>query len=122
MGYSNPSDVKNLQLYDLGLRDLGHLKHRLLSLRLNSQQHPLPNDSIAMLVWAGLSRILNEPGLSGKAKLRLSLWFLWVGASPLGLIQPLLSKRRLQPLTILKALRQWGWHLLAYLKPILQRI
>jgi Glycosyl transferase family 2 len=88
--------VTDLEPHELGLKDLAHLKHRLLSLRLNPQQHPIPTDSIWMLVRAGLVATWSQASLDEMERLRLTAWFLGVGCSPLPLMQPAQIKPMLQ--------------------------
>jgi glycosyltransferase involved in cell wall biosynthesis len=90
--------AQDLEPQDLGLKDLAHLKHRLLSLRLNPRQHPLPQDSIGLLVRSALVATWSQASLSLLERFRLSIWFLRLGYIPTAWMQP------------------------AYLKPILQRV
>jgi hypothetical protein len=107
---------------ELGLQDLGHLKHRLLSLRLNPHQHPLPQDSNWQLVRAGLGATWSQTQWLGWDRWRTSAWFLWVGSMPLPLVQPLLSEGRLTPVTLLKTLAQFISRFFPHLKPLWRRV
>jgi hypothetical protein len=107
---------------ELGLQDLGHLKHRLLSLRLNPHQHPLAQDSNWRLVRAGLKATWSQESWLGWERCRVSAWFLWVGSMPLPLVQPLLSEEGLTPVTVLKTFAQLTERVFPHLKPIWRRV
>jgi glycosyltransferase involved in cell wall biosynthesis len=121
-GQKKGQALAHLKPQDLGLKDVAHLKYRLLSLRLNPQQHPLPKDTGWMLVKSGLWAIWSQGQISWLERLRFSAWFFWVGFLPLLLVRPLLNERRLTPLKVFRALGQWGAQLLTHIKPMLQRV
>jgi glycosyltransferase involved in cell wall biosynthesis len=68
---------------DLSLKDELHLRNRIVSLRLDPQNHPLPSDSLLGLVYSGVWAIWQYSVLDWKKRLLLSIWFIWVGLMPL---------------------------------------
>lgn len=76
---------------DLGFRDDYHLKNRITSVRLDSQNHPIPSDSPLVLAYKAYWAIWKYSKFNWKRKLLLSNWFLWVGLMPLFLAKPAIN-------------------------------
>lgn len=70
------------------LKDYKHLTNRIASLRLDSKNHPVSNDSQFVLAYKGFWAIWKYSNYSWSRKLILSSWFLWVGLLPLPLAEP----------------------------------
>ncbi|MEO1621794.1 MAG: glycosyltransferase [Cyanobacteria bacterium J06632_3] len=64
------------------LKDYSHLIQRLSSLRINTQQHPIPSDSTTMLVYKGIASVFRYSKLPIKRKFVLGLWFICAGLLP----------------------------------------
>ena len=69
-------------------KDYIHLTNRIASLRLDPNNHPIPNDSRFILAHKGYWAIWKYSPFSPMRKLILSAWFLWVGWLPLPLAKP----------------------------------
>jgi glycosyltransferase involved in cell wall biosynthesis len=76
---------------DLHLRDHPSLSTRLVSLRLDPQEHPIPSDHPLRLVYWGVRSIWQYSEFNWKQRLLLSLWFVWVGLLPLPLARPAIA-------------------------------
>lgn len=76
---------------DLELRFFGRVWSRLASLRLDPQNHPVPSDRALPLAQAGIQAIWQHSDFKLKRKLVFSLWFMWVGLSPLPLAKPAIT-------------------------------
>lgn len=76
---------------DLGLNDPLHVSDRLVSLRLDPQNHPVETDRAGVLGMRGFWAIWKYSGYRPKRKILLSLWFLWVGLMPMGLAKPAIA-------------------------------
>lgn len=63
-------------------RDYLHVQDRLVSLRLESQSHPVSDDTGPSLALSGFWAIWRYSTFRWKRKCILSLWFLWVGLAP----------------------------------------
>jgi len=77
------SELKYTMPKDLSLRDELHLRNRIVSLRLNPQNHPVASDSSLALVHKGIWAIWQYSMLNWKKRLLLSIWFIGVGLMPL---------------------------------------
>jgi hypothetical protein len=67
---------------NLAMHDHGHLRARLGSLRLDPDQHPMPNDRAWQLARAGIAATLRAPDVDRRRQLLFTLWFLWLAALP----------------------------------------
>jgi glycosyltransferase involved in cell wall biosynthesis len=68
---------------DLDSRHYASLQTRLILLRLHPQDHLIPDDTRAGLVYRGTQATWLYSSLPWRRKLRLSAWFIWVGLMPL---------------------------------------
>lgn len=66
----------------LELSDYRHIMHRLSSLRLEPDQHPIERESVWTLMTRGWQAVWVESHLPSKRRLVLSIWFVWVGLLP----------------------------------------
>ena len=80
LGYAVPDDLE--------VRAVGSVWSRLVSLRLEPEQHPIPTDRRLNLVFLGLKALWQYSDHSLKKRLFFSLWFIWVGLMPLSLAKP----------------------------------
>ena len=80
LGYSVPEDLE--------VRAVGSVWSRLVSLRLDPDQHPIATDQRLSLVFLGLKALWKYSAHSIKKRLLFSLWFIWVGLMPLPLAKP----------------------------------
>jgi glycosyltransferase involved in cell wall biosynthesis len=78
------------------LRNKSYLETRLLSLRLTPNTHPVPSDRALHLAWLGIRSAFVAPDLRNFGKLIWSLWFLWLGILPSGIVGLLARNLRLQ--------------------------
>lgn len=83
MGYLKPKN--------LGFNDHFHLRHRIASLRLDPQNHPVSSDTSFALACRGVGAILLDPTFKWTKKLVLSAWFIGVGWLPLSLVEPTIT-------------------------------
>jgi len=75
----------------LSLRNYLHMMHRVVSLRLNPQKHPISSDHPLSLIYWGLRAIWRYSELDYKRRLLFSIWFVWVGVVPLRLARPAIA-------------------------------
>ena len=80
LGYPVPEDLE--------VRAVGSVWSRLVSLRLDPDQHPIPTDRRLTLIVLGLRALWKYSEHSLKKRLLFSLWFIWVGLMPLSLAKP----------------------------------
>ncbi len=80
LGYTVPEDLET--------RAVGSVWSRLVSLRLDPKQHPIPTDRRLPLVFLGLKALWQHSSHSLKKRVLFSLWFIWVGLMPLSLAKP----------------------------------
>jgi hypothetical protein len=66
----------------LGRRDQAHLRSRLASLRLEPHLHPVPEDTRARLVVAGLRTAVSAAGMSARQRVSFLAWFPIVAFGP----------------------------------------
>lgn len=76
---------------NLGFSDYFHLRHRIASLRLEPQNHPIPSDDSFVLAYKGFWTVWRHSKFKWTKKLILSIWFIWVGLFPLFLVKPAIS-------------------------------
>ncbi len=77
-----PSVAKQLDRHG-GDRDLLHMTDRLVSLRLEPDQHPVGSDRPFWLAFQGAVASWTYGNVSHRRRLIFLLWFLWVGLMPL---------------------------------------
>ncbi|MEM7714852.1 MAG: glycosyltransferase [Cyanobacteria bacterium P01_A01_bin.68] len=75
LGYELPEDFEQ--------RFIGRLWSRMASLRLDPQNHPIPDDNSLELVYLGIRSLWKYSNYNLLKKLIFSLWFIWVGLMPL---------------------------------------
>ena len=80
LGYSVPSNLE--------VRGVGSVWSRLVSLRLDPEQHPIATDRRFNLILLGLRALWQYSEHSLKKRLFFSVWFVWVGLFPLPLAKP----------------------------------
>lgn len=83
LGYQVPDDLE--------LRFFGRVWSRLISLRLDPQEHPIPDDRPISLIAAGIRSIWKYSYHNWQKRIIFSLWFIWVGLAPLPLAKPAIS-------------------------------
>lgn len=76
---------------DLELRFFGRVWSRLMSLRLDPEQHPVPEDRPVSLVYAGILSLWKYSDHNWQKRIIFSLWFIWVGLAPLPLAKPAIT-------------------------------
>ena len=77
LGYELPKDLEQ--------RNIGRLWSRMASLRLDPQNHLVPDDKPLPLVYKGIRSLWKYSDHTWYKKLLFSLWFIWVGLMPLPL-------------------------------------
>ncbi len=85
------TELGHLQPLNLGFKDYFHLRHRIASLRLAPQNHPIPSDVSFVLAYKGFWAVWLHTKFKWTKKLFLSVWFIWVGLLPLFLVKPAIS-------------------------------
>ena len=76
---------------DLEQRSIGRLWSRIISLRLEPQQHPVPSDRSWLLVYQGIRSLWKYSSFNWQKRAVYSLWFFWVGLMPISLAKPAIS-------------------------------
>lgn len=76
---------------NLELRFFGRAWSRLASLKLDRENHPVPDDKAWHLAFHGIQALGRSADFSSARKLLLSLWFLWVGLLPGAVARPVLT-------------------------------
>ncbi|MEL6438140.1 MAG: glycosyltransferase [Cyanobacteria bacterium J06621_8] len=76
---------------DLEQRSIGRLWSRIISLRLNSQAHPVPSDRSLVLIYQGIRSLWKYSQFTIPKRIFYSLWFIWVGLMPLSMAKPAIS-------------------------------
>jgi glycosyltransferase involved in cell wall biosynthesis len=76
-GYEYPSDLEQ--------RSIGRLWSRIISLRLDPQDHPIADDRALNLIYCGIRSLWKYSDFNWQKRLLYSIWFLWVGLLPLPL-------------------------------------
>ncbi|BAZ40631.1 family 2 glycosyl transferase [Calothrix sp. NIES-4101] len=77
LGYKLPDDFE--------LRSVGRFRVRLVSLRLDLENHQYPDDKILCLIYLGIRSLWKYSNYNPQKRIIHSLWFLWVGIMPLPL-------------------------------------
>lgn len=83
LGYKIPSDLEQ--------RSIGRLWSRIISLRLDPQNHPVSSDSPLSLIYRGIRSLWKYSAFNWQKRLFYSLWFVWVGLMPLPLAEPAMT-------------------------------
>ena len=83
LGYSIPPDLEQ--------RSIGRIWSRLISLRLDSNAHPVPSDRSTQLIGWGFRSLWKYSDFNLQKRLFYSGWFLWVGLLPLPLAEPAIT-------------------------------
>lgn len=83
LGYEIPLDLEQ--------RSIGRLWSRIISLRLDPQQHPVKSDRLLKLIYCGIRSLWKYSDLNWQKRLFYSLWFIWVGLMPLPLAEPAMT-------------------------------
>ncbi len=78
---------------ELGLRDIFHLTNRLVSLKLEPQEHPVASDRPWSLALSGIKTVWEYSNLSQRRRLVLMAWFLGVGILPNPLARQMINWR-----------------------------
>ncbi len=82
-GYEYPADLEQ--------RSIGRLWSRIISLRLDPQAHPRPEDRALNLIYCGIRSLWKYSDFNWQKRLFYSLWFLWVGLLPLPVATPAIA-------------------------------
>lgn len=83
LGYQIPPDLEQ--------RSIGRLWSRIISLRLNAQNHPVKSDRSIELIYQGIRSLWKYSNFNLPKRIFYSLWFIWVGLMPLTLAKPAIS-------------------------------
>jgi glycosyltransferase involved in cell wall biosynthesis len=83
LGYEIPSDLEQ--------RSIGRLWSRIISLRLDPQNHPVSSDRPLNLIYCGIRTLWKYSDFNWQKRLFYSLWFIWVGLLPLSLAEPAMT-------------------------------
>ncbi|MEL7077906.1 MAG: glycosyltransferase [Cyanobacteria bacterium J06582_2] len=83
LGHEIPSDLEQ--------RSIGRLWSRIISLRLNGQTHPISSDYSLKLIFQGIRSLWKYSSFNLPKRIFYSLWFIWVGLTPLFLAKPAIS-------------------------------
>ena len=83
LGYNIPSDLEQ--------RSVGRIWSRIISLRLNAQNHPVKSDRSLMLIYWGIRCLWMYSNFNFPKRIIYSIWFVWVGLMPLQLARPAVS-------------------------------
>jgi glycosyltransferase involved in cell wall biosynthesis len=83
LGYEIPADLEQ--------RGVGRLWSRIISLRLNGQNHPVKSDRSIKLIYQGIRTLWKYSDFNLPKRLVYSIWFIWVGLMPLSLAKPAIS-------------------------------
>ena len=83
LGYSVPENLET--------RRVGSVWSRLVSLRLEPEEHPIPDDNAWVLAILGLKALWFYSSESLLKRIAFSLWFIWVSLLPLPLAKPAIN-------------------------------
>ncbi|ESA37701.1 glycosyl transferase [Leptolyngbya sp. Heron Island J] len=83
LGYSVPDNLE--------VRRVGSVWSRMVSLRLEPEQHPVPDDRAWMLAILGIKALWFYSSESLLKRVAFSLWFIWVSLVPLPLAKPAIN-------------------------------
>ena len=76
---------------DFECRSVGRFRVRLISLRLDPENHEYPSDESLQLIYWGIRGLLKYSDYNWQKRCIHSLWFLWVGLLPLPLAELAIS-------------------------------
>ena len=76
---------------DFALRSVGRFRVRLVSLRLDPQQHQNSTDKAWELIYLGIRSLWKYSHYNTQKRIIHSLWFIWVGLMPLPLAKPAIT-------------------------------
>jgi glycosyltransferase involved in cell wall biosynthesis len=82
-GHEIPSDLEQ--------RSIGRLWSRIISLRLDPQNHLVKGDRPLNLIYCGIRSLWKYSDFNWQKRLFYSLWFIWVGTLPLPLATPAIA-------------------------------
>lgn len=77
--------------FDLDQRSIGRLWSRIISLRLDPQEHPIADDRGLNLIYYGIRSLWRYSDFNWQKRLFYSIWFIWVGLLPLPLATPAIA-------------------------------
>ncbi len=83
LGYAVPKDLEQ--------RSIGRLWSRIISLKLDSTNHPVASDRTLSLIYQGIRSLWKYSAFNWQKRLIYSLWFLWVGLMPIPLAKPAMT-------------------------------
>jgi glycosyltransferase involved in cell wall biosynthesis len=83
LGYQLPQDFE--------LRSFGRFRVRLISLRLDPENHQYPSDNALNLTYLGIRCLWKYSHYNLPKRVIHSLWFLWVGLMPVSLVKPAIT-------------------------------
>ena len=83
LGYKLPKDLEQ--------RAIGRLWSRIISLRLDPQNHPIPSDRSLSLVYKGIRSLWKYSHFNWQKRTIYSIWFVWVGFMPVTLAKPAIT-------------------------------
>ncbi|MGB3614081.1 MAG: glycosyltransferase [Elainellaceae cyanobacterium] len=98
------------------LRTNTHLRARLASLRLDPENHPIPDDSALKLIYHGIYSAWAHSDLNWKKRIIVMSWFLAIGLVPISISKPAIGwlfAQESRPKSV-----EW---MLARLRPLLNR-
>ena len=76
---------------DFELRSVGRFRVRLVSLRLDSENHQNSTDRTGELIYLGIRSLWKYSHYNTQKRIIHSLWFIWVGIMPLPLAKPAIT-------------------------------
>lgn len=76
---------------DLEQRAIGRLWSRIISLRLDPQNHPVQTDNLLQLTYQGIRSLWKYSSFNVQKRIIYSLWFIWVGFLPVLLAKPAIT-------------------------------
>lgn len=77
------TELGDMTPQNFSYRDSFHLRMRIASLRLNHQNHPIPSDSLFVLMYKGILATWQYSDYNWQKRLLLSMWFIGIGLLPL---------------------------------------
>lgn len=79
------AELKHSVPHDLEQRAIGRIWSRIISLRLDPQEHPVATDTAWGLMRQGIRTLWKYSNFNWKKRVVYTVWFLWVGLLPLPL-------------------------------------
>ncbi len=83
LGYPIPEDLEQ--------RSIGRLWSRIISFRLDPQNHPVTSDRSVVLIYQGIRSLWKYSTFNWQKCVIYSIWFVWVGLMPLALARPAMT-------------------------------